>query len=109
MTYQKKKKMYTRDEVKAVATLWQDKTVDELARELKRTPQSITYIAHMIRKQGYNLARKRKTGTTMLMVHDVLVDEGLIDRNTPVQPTESTIKQPRQAFRTSKNQRTGTR
>ena len=72
------KKMFTQQEVNAVLELWETKTTEQIAKELGRDKSSIQYLATQIRKAGYNLPRKRHTGTIQLMIKEVLKARKLI-------------------------------
>ena len=68
----KVRKLFTKDEIKKIINLWEDKTVEELAEELSRAVSSICYIARRVRKNGYPLSQKRKNGTLDLMIKEVI-------------------------------------
>lgn len=72
------KKLWTKDEIKKVIELWESKTTEEIADELRRPHLSIGYIAKKIRDCGYPLSKKRKAGTIMNLVKEVLKEERLI-------------------------------
>jgi transposase len=71
---------YTKDEIKAVITLWEDKSTQEIAEELGRKTSSIGYIANAIRKEGYRLPKKTKRGTFNLLVKEVIAELALPKR-----------------------------
>lgn len=74
----KEKIMLTHNDITKVLKLWDNKTTAEIALEIGKPQNTVTYIAMQIRKAGYKLPRKRTGGQTMLMVKEVLKNLNLI-------------------------------
>jgi transposase len=72
--HKKRQSPFTKDEIKAVITLWEDKSTNEIAEELGRRTSSICYIANAIRKEGYTLSKKTKRGTMNLLIKEVIAE-----------------------------------
>lgn len=68
----KTKRFFTKEEIRKVIKLWEDKTIEELAFELNRPKSSIGYLARKIRICGYKLPRKIKVGSLNFMIKDVI-------------------------------------
>ena len=70
------KQLFTSDEIESVLSLWQSKTVQEIATELNRSIQSIQYIANRIRKISKNgiklLPKKHIKGTLDTLIKTTL-------------------------------------
>ena len=79
MTFHKKGRMYTKDEVETILKLWNTKTVKEIAEELQRPFNSIIYVAKKIRLAGYNLPKKYSPHKADYLIKTVLKEKGLID------------------------------
>ncbi len=79
---QKKKKttfkMFTKQEIRKVVTLWENLSVGEIAKELDRKPASITYLAKKVRKCGYPLPKKYIKRESDSLVKITLKEMGLI-------------------------------
>ena len=68
---------WTKDEIKSLVSLWETKTVDEIAEELKLQRQQITYMAGRIRHNGFKLTRHHRDGVTALLVKEAMKELGL--------------------------------
>jgi hypothetical protein len=67
-----KRTYYTKEHILTIAKLWEQKTVKEIADELGLEPKNVIYLALMIRRAGYKLARKRKNGSRLSFIKDCL-------------------------------------
>ena len=67
---------FTKEDIRTVITLWEEKSNQEIAQELGRNTASICYIANAIRKEGFDLPKKTKRGTFNLLVKEVLLEMG---------------------------------
>lgn len=54
--------MWTKADIKKVATLWEKSTVEEICEELGLRKDQLTYIIMHMRKAGFDLPRKHKIG-----------------------------------------------
>lgn len=70
------KHSWTKEEIRALIKMWDTMTLDELALELGVGKQRIQAIAHVIRKKGYALAKKKMKGTIGLLIDEVLGEFG---------------------------------
>jgi len=52
--------MWTKAEIRKVLTLWEAKSIEDLAKELDVNPQQITYIVAVLRKEGFDLPKKKR-------------------------------------------------
>lgn len=64
--------LWTKDELKQLVRLWDDKTTDELAEEFGVQKHSIYYIAKEFRKHGYKLPKKHHVGKTGSLIQEVI-------------------------------------
>lgn len=63
--------MFTKEEIKAVAQLWNEKTIKEIANELNITEAQVLYLAKVMRKEGFILSKKRVNGVTRSLIREV--------------------------------------
>lgn len=63
--------MFTKDEIKAVATLWNEKSLQEIANELNITTLQVQYLAKEMRREGFLLPKKYKKGVARLLIREV--------------------------------------
>lgn len=63
---------WTKDEVKRIVSLWDQKNPDELANDLNISKLQLMYMVGLIRKNGYKLTRKRKNGTLSILIKEAL-------------------------------------
>lgn len=66
--------MWTKDDIKKVAKLWSSKTMEELAKELDVRKDQILYIVTHMRKAGFELPRKHKTGYMEMLLKECLLE-----------------------------------
>lgn len=71
-------RMFTKDEISTVLSLWETRTVAEIAQETDRPLGSIHYLAAKIRKQGYNLPKKMIKNKISNLIQEVLKEKNLI-------------------------------
>lgn len=64
--------MWTKDEVRTIATIWEHETADDVAKKLKRTKTQINYMTAQMRRAGFKLAKKHRKGTLLVMLGEVL-------------------------------------
>jgi hypothetical protein len=74
----RKKKFWTKEEINTLLSLWEHKTVSEIAEELNRPNSAIIYMAGIIRRNGYKLPKKIRTNIIDLLVKEVLKGKRLI-------------------------------
>lgn len=67
-----KRHLWTKDEIKKVIKMWDDKNPDELAHDLKVERVQVMYIASVIRKAGYRLAKKHKKGYIHALIKEAI-------------------------------------
>ena len=67
-------KFWVKEEIKTVMTQWDTKTKQELAEELGRTTEQISYIVMHIRKAGYDLPKKYKAGVIQNLIKECITD-----------------------------------
>ena len=65
-------KMWTKEEIKQVTTLWETSTMKQMLETLNVTYTQLAYIVKEIRKAGYNLPRKRANGNIQTLIKDAL-------------------------------------
>ena len=63
--------LWTKEEVKRLYTLWDKINMEEMCEELGLEAKNIRYMATQMRKNGFNLQRKKKNGRLMSMLQDV--------------------------------------
>lgn len=68
----RKNSMWVKDEIKTMMTQWETKTKEQLADELGKSPQQITYMAMSIRKAGFPLSKKHKTGVVRNLINECI-------------------------------------
>lgn len=67
-----KDRYWTKEEIRRMVDLWETKTLEEVAEEMGVKTSRITYMAHQIRKAGYPLAMKRRTGYIRTLISEAL-------------------------------------
>lgn len=66
-------KGYTKEEIKAVISLWKNKSTADIATELGfEKKQQVAYLATQIRKCGYKLPRKTHHGRLRGLIAEVI-------------------------------------
>ena len=65
-------KLWTKEEIRKVIDMWEDKTMGELCAILGRNKGSIMHIATAIRKQGYKLPKKMTRVKTDGLIQEVI-------------------------------------
>lgn len=68
----RKFKMWTKSEIKTVATLWETSTVEELCKKLDITINQLNYIVTQMKKAGFKLAKKHKRSQVQSLLKEVL-------------------------------------
>lgn len=63
---------WTKEEIKKVATLWDTQTPEEVADVLRVDVRQLKYIVVNIRKAGYVLAKKRRSGILHNLIREAL-------------------------------------
>lgn len=63
---------FTKDQIREVMNLWETKSTDEIAEKLGLNKGAISYLANVIRKEGYRLPKKHKIGILRALVKDVI-------------------------------------
>lgn len=63
--------MWTKEEIKKLYTLWNELSMEEMCEELGLEPKNIRYMVSQMRKNGFNLQKKKKNGRLMSMLQDV--------------------------------------
>lgn len=63
--------MWTKDDVKTVAKLWNSATVKELCDKLNVEYQQLNYIAKEMRKAGFDLPKKHSKGYVNSLLKEV--------------------------------------
>ena len=71
------RKMFTKEEIKLFAKLWETKTKEDIQDELKISMAQVTYLARQIRLAGFVLPFKKRKGTMENLIKDALKDSGL--------------------------------
>lgn len=74
----KAKKMFTKQEIKIIANLWEKENLESIAEKLDRSKSSIQYMVTQIRKLGYIMPRKKRNNITNNLIHEALEDSGLV-------------------------------
>lgn len=69
-----KSHMWTKDQVKRIATVWENKNVEDIAEELGVNRKQVMYMVGQMRKAGFKLARKHKKSYLHVMLTDVLTE-----------------------------------
>lgn len=70
MTTQKRLSI-TKDMITKFKELWQSKGAKELAEELGISQQQVSYIAHEVRRAGFDLPKKRIPGQLRTLISEV--------------------------------------
>ena len=65
-------KSWTKDELKEFLNLWESESTDSLAKKFKVKKATISALASTFRNEGMKLGRKRKIGTTRLLIKEVI-------------------------------------
>jgi hypothetical protein len=72
MTKRKPNQLWTKEEIKTVLKLWGENTTDQIAQQLGRKKDQISYIANQIRRAGHKLPKKRTIGRLQGMIKEVV-------------------------------------
>jgi predicted transcriptional regulator len=75
------KRLFTKQEIKLIAELWESETTETIAEKLGRPKSSIQYMVTQIRKLGYVIPRKKKNNVTNNLIHEALENSGLVFNN----------------------------
>lgn len=67
-------KMWTKDDIKVLIRLWEDKTTEEIADIIGRSRSSVIAMSHRVREAGYPLPRKRKKNSQHHLIKAALED-----------------------------------
>ena len=68
----KKRKYWTKDELKQFLKLWESKTTEDLSREFGVKGSTISAIAGTFRKEGMKLTFKRKVGSVNHLIKELV-------------------------------------
>lgn len=63
--------LWTKDEIRMLYTIWNEHSVEEVSTMLGIDKAKISYMATLMRKQGFPLQKKRVTGKTDLMLKEL--------------------------------------
>lgn len=66
--------MWTKEEIRKVATLWESSTISELEDELGLVKNRIMYIVKKMRDAGFDLPRKKKHGYIDSLLKEVKLE-----------------------------------
>ncbi len=66
-----KKHMWTKDEIKKIARMWTDKTMQDIADDLGVEKIKIAALTTQMRKAGFNLPRKHRNGYLLSLLKEV--------------------------------------
>lgn len=78
MSTKNKPQYWTKEEIKKLINIWNNKTLEEICYELSRTKTQILSMTNQIKKEGYKLQIKRKNKVRNKMIKEVLNELGLI-------------------------------
>lgn len=74
MTLPTQNRMITKEQIKGVASLWDNKTAREIGEDLNLDKFQIMRIAMMLRQAGMNLPKKHKKGVLRNLVLEVVAE-----------------------------------
>jgi len=69
---EKKSYMWTKENIRVLVNIWEKSTVEEIADKLDVDKRKVTYMANVIRKQGYPLSRKHVKSRAKIMIDEVM-------------------------------------
>ena len=70
----KARHQWTKDEIKALVSLWDTKTTLEIAAELNLKNNQVTYMAKRVRDSGYALPKHRRNGYMASLVKEAIAE-----------------------------------
>lgn len=65
-----KSHMWTLEEIRLIKSVWDNKSVNDIAEQIGVLPQQIQYIATQMRKEGIKLPRKHVVGRTRGLIQE---------------------------------------
>lgn len=66
--------IWTKDEVRKIAQIWETKSIGEIAEELGVRPEQVSYMVGEMRKNGFNLSKKYRRNEIQSMLKEVLAE-----------------------------------
>lgn len=72
------KTQFTKQHIASVIDLWEKKDLQEIADELNIRRDQVQYLAHQIRRAGFNLPKKRMKSKQLSLIREVLLEKRLI-------------------------------
>lgn len=70
----KRPHLWTKAEVKKLAKLWDESSIEDLSKELNLEPKQIKYMVARMRLAGFKLAKKRKVAYIDSLLKEVLAE-----------------------------------
>lgn len=70
----KKSHLWTKDEIKTVASLWETSNFEDLCNKLDVKDFQLNYIVGHMRRAGFKLTKKHKKGYLQNLIQEVLLE-----------------------------------